>query len=48
MAVAGGVYESTKADYSPLVRLGDRFTGNGFPLKVYAPPPHRKPNVLEM
>lgn len=24
MAVARGVYESTKADYSPLVRLGDR------------------------
>lgn len=31
MAVARGVYESTKADYSPLVRLGDRFTGNSFP-----------------
>lgn len=30
MAVARGVYESTKADYSPLVRLGDRFTGNSF------------------
>lgn len=46
MAVARGVYESTKADYSPLVRLGDRFTGNSFPLKVFTPRPPS--NVLEM
>lgn len=38
MAVARGVYESTAADYSPLVRLGDRFTGNRFaPLKSLPP-----------
>lgn len=48
MAVARGVYESTKADYSPLVRLGDRFTGNRFPLKVFTPPPRRTSNVPEM
>lgn len=47
MAVASGVYESTKADYSPLVRLGDRFTGNRSALKVLAPcaPAERAGNV---
>ena len=42
MAVARGVYESTAADYSPLVRLGDRFTGNRFaPLKSLPRPTER-------